>query len=290
MANSITASQQFELINAKYKLTELEIKFILFALTKIDSKTDTDLTEYEIKISELEDNMLFSKENDSRLKKLARSLLSKPLELPTQNGWIMVNWFSDIEYIKGESRFLVSFSKKLKPYLLELKNRFVSYNLKNILLLKSTYSIRIYQLLLEYKKIGARKYLVSDLQDILQVPKSLLRYSQFKQKVLEPTRKDIEKNTDIKFTYEEIKKNRKVDEVIFYIQTNKKILKKEIVKYEDIPKIIYNLMGIMGFKNDFTFYTLYADKSIRLEKEDGTYKHFKSLKQLTYKVERGLID
>ncbi len=288
MIKSMTASQSSQLINAKYNLSTLETKFILFALTKLDSKKDTEFNdEYEIKVSDLENEMLFSKDNDSKLKKFAKTLLSKPLEVETDDGWIIANWFADIEYKRGQARFLVTFSKKLKPYLLELKNKFVSYNLKYILRLKSTYSIRIYQLLLEYKKLGKRTFKVSELQDILQVPKSLLRYSQFKQKILTQAQNDLTKYTDIEFKYSEIKIGRKVDEIVFYIK--EKEISKELVTIEDIPDIIYNLKGLYGFKNDIDFYTQYADKSLKLEKEDGTFLHFKSLKQLEYKADKGLL-
>ena len=291
MTKSMTASQSSNLVNARYNLSILETKFILFALTKLDSKKDTEFNdEYEIKISDLENEMLFSKDNDSKLKKFAKTLLSKPLEVKTERGWMVANWFADIEYIDGEARFLVTFSKKLKPYLLELQRTFISYNLKYILRIKSTYSIRIYQLLLEYKKFGKRTFKVSELQDILKVKKSYKLYSKFKQGILLQAQKDLEEYTDIKFEYYEEKNGgRKIDEIIFYIKKKEIIKELVTVNYEDIPQLIFDLQGLYGFKNDISFYTLYADKSLKLEKEDGTFSNFKSLKQLQYKADKGLL-
>ena len=214
--------QNYHLVNAKYKLNTSEIKFIMTALAQIDTD-DTEFKEYEIKVSELEAKLQVKK-NETHLKQFAKKILSKPLEVSTNDGWIVFNWFSDIEYVNGQSKFKVSISKKLKPYLLELKKRFVKYNLKYILPLSSNYSIRIYQLLKEYEKLTRRTFTVEELQDILQVPKSLIRYSQFKQKILKVAEKELIEHCDIFFEYEEIKKGRKVNEILFRIKPNKPVL------------------------------------------------------------------
>ncbi len=217
--------QNYHLVNAKYKLNTSEIKFIMTALAQIDTD-DKDFKEYEIKVSELEARLQVE-QNETRLKQFAKKLMSKPLEVPTDTGWIVFNWFSKIQYIRGQSKFLVRIDDDMKPYLLELKKRFVKYNLKYILPLSSNYSIRIYQLLKEYEKLTRRTFTVEELQDILQVPKSLIRYSQFKQKVLKVAEKELIENCDIFFEYEEIKKGRKVNEILFRIKSNKLFLDKQ---------------------------------------------------------------
>lgn len=219
MKNRNIVKQDYQLVNAKYKLTTAEIRFVMIALTQLENN-DTELTEYEIKVSELEEK-LQTEQNETRLKQFAKKLLSKPLEVPTEDGFIVANWFADVEYIKGQSKFKVSFSKKLIPYLLELKKRYVSYNLKNILPLTSSYSVRIYQLLKEYEKLKIRYIKVEELMDILQVPNSYKIYDNFKRKVLQVAEKELAEHTDISFTFEEEKEGRKVDRLILRIYPNK---------------------------------------------------------------------
>lgn len=219
MKNRNIVKQDYQLVNAKYKLTTAEIRFVMIALTQLEND-DTEFTEYEIKVSELEEK-LQTEQNETRLKQFAKKLLSKPLEVPTEDGFIVANWFADIEYIKGQAKFKVSFSKKLKPYLLDLKKRYVSYNLKNILPLTSSYSVRIYQLLKEYEKLKIRYVKVEELMDILQVPNSYKIYDNFKRKVLQVAEKELLEHTDICFTFEEEKEGKKVDRLIFRIYPNK---------------------------------------------------------------------
>ena len=48
----------------------------------------------------------------------------------------MANWVSSIDYIKDTGLIELEFSEKLIPYLLQLKEQFTRYELKNILHLK----------------------------------------------------------------------------------------------------------------------------------------------------------
>jgi plasmid replication initiation protein len=219
MTKATTIRQDYQLVNAKYKLSTTEIKFILLSLTQI-KKEDTEFQEYEIKVSELE-AYLQAEQNETRLKQFAKKMMSKPLEVPTGDGWIIANWFGDVEYIRGQAKFKVSFSKKLKPYLLDLQKRFVNYNLRYIIPLTSSYSVRIYQMLKEYEKLKIRYIKVDELMDILQVPTSYKIYNRFKEKVLEIAEKELLEHTDIYFTLEEEKEGRKVDRLIFRIYPNK---------------------------------------------------------------------
>jgi plasmid replication initiation protein len=110
--------------------------------------------------------------------------MSKPLELPSESGkgWAIVNWFTYFSFDDG----LIScrFEKALKPYLIDIQGRMILGDIRHLLPMKSSYSKRVYLLLKEYAKFGVRKFNIEELMNILKVPKSLLRYSQFKQKVL----------------------------------------------------------------------------------------------------------
>jgi len=272
MKNRNIIKQDYHLVNAKYKLNTSEIKFILSVLSQIDSD-DLEFKEYEIKVSDLE-TRLQSKQNETHLKQFAKKILSKPLEVPTNDGWIVFNWFEHIEYVRGHSKFKVSISKKLKPYLLELKERFVKYNLGFILPLTSNYSIRIYQLLKEYEKLTRRTFTVLELQELLQVPKSLTRYDNFKRKVLQVAEKELIENCDIFFEFEEIKEGRKINEILFRIKPNKAIspnnqpslFVSEPSKYElYIGKSIKTPQGLKIIK----LITEFAD-FLNVDFEDGT--------------------
>lgn len=284
----MTVSQDFTLVNAKYKLTPMEMKFILNAISHLDSVNDTMLEEYEIKVSELEHKMQIGEGQHTRLKQFAKRIMSKPLVIDGNNGdYEIYNWFSRVRYVNNEAKFLVRFEEGLKPYLLQLKERFVAYNLKYILPLTSTYSVRIYQLLKEYEKLTKRYFTVEELQETLQVPKSYKIYNRFKEKVLQVAEKELLEHTDIYFTIEEEKEGRKVSRLIFriYKNTHKQEVQRARLFDAQAPKDYSNLYGMnCKIKNNICEHLLVvtplADGSINCTFRSGEHYHFESVKAL----------
>jgi len=224
MSNRQIVKQDYKLVNAKYDLNLNEIKIILNAISEINAG-DSSFKTYKIKLSdlsqELQNQSLLN--NHTRIKKFCEDLMKKPLYIPESGkNFLVVNWFQSIRYLHNEGSFEYRISEELKPYLLELKERFVQYSLRYILPLKSTYSIRIYQLLKEYEKLKERIFKLEELYDILQVPKSIKRYDNFKRKVLQVAERELKEHCDIYFEFEEIKKGRKVSEILFKIKKNEK--------------------------------------------------------------------
>lgn len=106
--------------------------------------------------------------------------------------------------------------------------------------LSSNYSIRLYQLFKEYEKLTKRTFTVEELQELLQVPKSLKVYSNFKEKVLKVAEKELIENCDIFFEYEEIKQGRKVTEILFRIKPNEEIKESVQGTLFDVPTNKYS--------------------------------------------------
>lgn len=225
MKNRNIVKQGYQLVNARYKLSSNEMKFIMLVLAQIDIDDD-NFKRYSLKVSDI-DTRLNSGLGYTRLKKLTKDIMSKPFTIDTDFGFSTFNWFSSIHYYEKTGNFSVRIDDDLNPYLLDLKSRFVKYNLKYILPLSSNYSIRLYQLLKEYQKLTRRTFTVNELQDILQVPKSMKNYADFKRKVIQVAEKELINNCDIFFEYEEIKVGRKVNEILFRIKLNEPILENE---------------------------------------------------------------
>ena len=127
--------QSHFIVNAKYAFSCNEIDLIITLLTAIN-KEDEDFKDYSFDIAELETKTL-KKWNSSRFEDTAESLLSKTLKIEiSKDEWEMFNWFSRFGYKKGV--ISCRFDKALKPYLLEIKERFVISDLRMILPMRSS--------------------------------------------------------------------------------------------------------------------------------------------------------
>ena len=141
--------QSHLIVNSKYAMTSNEINMVLVLLTAIDKK-DEDFKDYIFTKRELE-KKTDKKWDSQQLQKTVDGLFEKPIRIrESEKNWKRFNWFSYFEYTNGI--ITCRLGKARKPYLLELKERFIVSDIKHLLPMKSTYSKRMYLLLKEYSK------------------------------------------------------------------------------------------------------------------------------------------
>lgn len=222
MQENYLVSQRNDLIEARHTnpLSVREQKIVLTMVSMIEP-ADGDFKDYRISIKEFSDMLgLEGSVKYTELKEITKDLMSKSIEIPrADGGWLFANWISSAEYQKGEGVIALSFSPKLKPYLLQLKNTFTTYRLSNILSLKSTYSIRLYELMKKWQHLGTWSCSVENFKEKMGIEnKKYPRYANLKARVLNPAIQEVNEKTDVFISLKEIKKGRSVDKIEFTIR------------------------------------------------------------------------
>jgi hypothetical protein len=207
-----------KLIEANYKLGVVEQKVILCLASNIQP-TDSDFKTYTLPIKEFTNLLgLKGKPKYTELRKITKDLMQKVFEIRINKKVIQVAWLSYVAYNESEGTIDIRFDPFLRPYLLELKREFTSYKLENVVQLKSSYAIRIYELLKQYEKLQERTFFLHELRALLGVKDIYPAYGNFKQRVLLPAQKELRKKTDISFELEEIKNGHRVEKINFIIR------------------------------------------------------------------------
>lgn len=204
------------LINAtnNYKYETNELKLISFLISSINNTYDKEFIKFGDKFFDLKE-LNFSKEditNTIYIKKLCMSIMSKPFVI----GNSVYNWFTKLECEDGIIKY--EFHNDLTPFLLDLKSQFTKYHLTNILKLRSSYSIKIFELLYQYKTIKQRKITFEELRNILNFPESYANKDI--KRILEGVQKDLLKNTSIQFDFTIEKVGRSFNSITFNISKN----------------------------------------------------------------------
>lgn len=212
-------------MNSSYDLSLEEQKLIL-TLASMVQPNDEEFKPYKFKIADF--IALLGVENQSKYTetpKITKELMKKVFEIQEGDTLIQTAWLSSAIYKKGTGYVELTFSPYLKPYMLKLNTMFTQYKLANILSMKSKYSPRIYEILKcnEFKKQGYIEIEISDLRNLLKSENIYPRYNDFKRKIIEQAQKELKKNSDISFDFEEVKTCRKVTSIKFYIKSNKKV-------------------------------------------------------------------
>lgn len=219
LSNRNIVKQSYELNNARYSLSSVETDIIMRMIAEVKNE-DEDFKPYRFKVSELEKKI--GKQLDRRnLKTLAVELRRKNLTIDKgKDGFLVTGWVSSFEYFAKTGEMELCFDPKLKPYLLKLQSHFAQSDIRQILQLSSEYAKRIYTIFKQWEKLGKYTVEVSQWQKILEVPKSLLIYNRFKEKVLEIAKEQINKSTDLRVEYIEIKTGRKITHLEWTIKKN----------------------------------------------------------------------
>jgi plasmid replication initiation protein len=205
------------LIEANYKLGVVEQKIILCLASHI-TPADSDFKTYTLPIQEFSDLLsLKGTPKYTELKQITKDLMKKVFEVRIKKKVIQVSWLSYVAYNETEGTVDIRFDPFLRPYLLQLKREFTSYKLENVVKLKSSYAIRIYELLKQYERLKERSFYLEDLRKMLGAEDIYPAYGNFKQRVLVPAQKELKAKTDISFEIEEIRTGRRVDKIKFFI-------------------------------------------------------------------------
>lgn len=254
-----------KLIEAKYNLTPLEQKVLLKAISMIN-KEDNELQMYKFSVSEFANMLdLNSRKNIyTQLKELCKGLVNnKNFAINTENGgYIFFNWVASAEYLPKEAVIEIEFSQKLKPMLLQLKERFTTYYIENVMKLKSSHSIRLFEILKQYEAIGTRTVSLEELKEMLGLvnvngtEEKYALYGHLKSRVILPAQKEIKEKTDIFFTFEEVKQQKRVLAIKFHIYENKKNKKNmQLLDYDQMTMEIFELQTLFKEKTNVTIPT-----------------------------------
>ncbi len=224
-----------KLVTAKFDFSPLALKILAALITAIKEDDGPD-TIYQFRIKQFMD---LSNTKDKRMYKEIKSalieIMEKVIQIEDENRWTGFHILKKPVIEKNSGVIKLKFDEDIFPLLKETKKRYLQYEIKNILPLSSKYAIRLYEILKDiYNKETYNKNLdrveveleVSYLREVLLVPENY-KYADFKRRVIELAKKQINENTDLLFNYEEKKEGRKVTRLKFYIYENSKPDKKQ---------------------------------------------------------------
>lgn len=125
-------------------------------------------------------------------------------------------WLSLAKYHEGQGVVDIVFHPMIAPFLLGLRQQFVTYKLKQVAALRSIYSWRMYECIKSWESTGRWAVTVEDFAKIIEAPKTYhADFGQLKRWVIEPAIKELREKQHLVIECEEIKAGRKVLELIF---------------------------------------------------------------------------
>lgn len=121
-------------------------------------------------------------------------------------------WLNRVGYEDNSGYIHFRFSEAVVPLITRLGSNFTSYEIQKIVKLTSSYAIRLYELLIQWKQQGTtQKFLIEDLRSKLGVePEQYKELHNLKVRVIDLAVKQINQHTDLIVSYEQHKEGRTV--------------------------------------------------------------------------------
>jgi len=167
---------------------------------------------------------------DTESGKNYKDLKNTILGLSNHGFWIIgknedttAHWIERATIKKNSGLIEIKLDDFLKPFLLQLKERYTQYDLIYTLGMRSKYSIQLYELLKSYQnKNEPIDFSLEKFKDLVSA--NYFEWFDVKRRVIEPAIKEINELTDIFVTYQINKKGRCVAGIIFDIRQKRNFI------------------------------------------------------------------
>ncbi len=244
--SDITVAQHNELVKARFNMSLMETRLFIALLGRIN-KGDTDFSLCRIPISEVSSNVDGGKAYQD-VKEAVIKLSSKVITVETvdQNGKreiISDPLMATCRYKDGSGFIVAQLNSFVKPYLLQLKGNFTVAEIKVLLQLRSYYSYRIYWLLKSFSyNSNTFSIKVEDLKTMMGIEGQYPNFYDFKKWVLLVSQRELTQ-TDMAFSFNEIKEGRSVKQVEFIINRQLSLPMEEEL---NLPNHLQSLLSEIG--------------------------------------------
>lgn len=220
--NKIVQSNQF-IQQTNWTLKETQLKLLKIFISCIDTKNPSDTI--NIKKRDIMDVLGDkTKSNYTKLKQSIDELYYTSLKFVDEKKETKIHLIRKYEWYKDSELITVKFESELMPYLIDLNERFLQYDVYNVRGFNSKYGLILYEYLLSRERQERHKnheYFIS-MNDLRRLTGTIDKYERldtFEQKVLKYAEKDIN-NTNVEFLmkYDKQKVGREVIGIKFTLR------------------------------------------------------------------------
>jgi len=225
---------------------------------KLDNGFSIQKTLYNDRIITMPINAFLAGENDenyTRVKEALKKLRNKTFEYENGGKWKLVGIIEKPNFdISGVAQF--ELQPEVYDAILNFSKGYRKYELKVAMQFESVYAMRFYELMSGQKTPLC--YSIDQIKDMFQISDKYDRVNDFKKKVLDTAKRELDKCSPYTFNYEMNKTGRKFTSVTFYPKyqpqfrddnLEKHELRKQISLSWDLPKEVTDYL-IHNF--DFT--------------------------------------
>lgn len=221
-----TIMQHNMITSGRYDFTSCQLDILFMILASLE-KDDEENKIYSVYTRDIE--LITGRRWDyQQLIESTSTMGSRIFEIQIGKNYKQLWLFQSVEYQHGKGYFNVKLSGDARPYLFNLKDNFTRIQLNSVLSCSSKYAKRLYTLACQWRTVGKIEMEIDKLKEMLYIkdPKGkekeqFKQLGQFREKVLDIAKRQINEYTDLRFDYELKKRGRSFESIILYIDYRK---------------------------------------------------------------------
>ncbi len=234
--------QHNTITSGRYDFSACQLDILFMLLATLDESDELG-KEYHIRVRDIE-LITGRKWNYQQLREGTEDMMSRVFEIQESRGLAQIVLFTKVQYLDGTGSFYMKINEEARPYFFDLKNNFTLLELKSVLGCTSKHAKRLYSLACQWRGTGGHTYSIGELKEMLGLkdpkgkePEQYKQIGQFKEKVLDIAKRQINEHTDIVFDYELLKiRGRSFDTIKLFCGFAKPKLQMEIDFKGDIEQ------------------------------------------------------
>ena len=226
--NTDMATQSNQLIEASYRMSVPAKRVMLMLLGQIhpgqqdiSGKIRIEAADYAEKTGVSLDQSYRDIKNGCR--ELMRTIITtRNAAARTTEECVVVHWMN---YHESEGWLEATFTPWIAPFIHKLRNiGYKTISINEAVQFKRFYTIRLYELLMQWESSGVRLITLEDLRNSFSIDKkTYLTYKDFRVKVLEPSINEIEQKTLWRIKSNPIKTGKKITSLKFSFEKSQQL-------------------------------------------------------------------
>lgn len=144
-------------------------------------------------------------------------------------------WIQEAVYAEGEGYVDVRLSTSILPYVNNLLEQYTVYHMQDVARMTSRYAIRVYELLVQWRRRGSREVDIQWLRRRLGTGDKYPNFKDFRRRVIEPAVQQVNARSPLHVEWKPYKTGRKVTHITFTF--SEKASKKPQKRAKDNPQV-----------------------------------------------------
>lgn len=205
------------LIEGCYKLTLNEQRLLYLCITQLDPR----------KPLPKDNSFTVTAEQFSQIFNIDKANVYKQLEEASKDlaeRWLRTNdgkyreqfrWVFGVRYHDDKGKVTLGFSPWVVPYLTSLQKQFTSLKLSQVASLKSIYSIRLLEFLIQFKSTGKFIIELNRFKERLGIENEYKRFYDLKKRVIDVAVKELREKSNLMVDWKSIKSGKIIKQLEF---------------------------------------------------------------------------